>query len=151
MGKLIKFAAKNPSDVAVPIAANADGAIFVSRVWETKVVNIHNITSFSGTSYVPTEYVDSSEWGVVSLRILNSTDKTITISPRTDTYTDGGHKFKLLSDTANQFKFDVPAGYWVVTPDDFPFLNYMTLLNLYVLTNEAPTTGKIQVDVVLKR
>lgn len=76
MSNLIKFGAKSTSNFATPVACNESGALIIERSWKNRESIIFNSVPV-GTE---TALCDLSKNGLLSLRIINSTNSRIQIS-----------------------------------------------------------------------
>jgi hypothetical protein len=160
--KMMKVCGKNPDGNATALRMDEDGNVKIKRVWETEVqevvtltVNAESKTGGNGEYVAVNRGIDAdvSEWGMVSLRVRNALSVSVTIYIVSDLLTDRlllSSKILKNSD-GNNISFTIPANSdTIITPDDVPVLNYMSMFSFRV---QAPSTASVDegktVDVVI--
>lgn len=151
----IKFFGKDQDGNAKAVKVNNDGIVQVARVWENGVNTIFE-QEIRDTNGRYTNLIDVSEYAFVSLRIKNTlvanTDKvkvSFVFLPDVDT---SGNTW--LQDENGTIECTVGGGGYditMITPDDYPVLNYLTKLRLRVEAKEIPTDGSLIIQAVCKR
>lgn len=134
MKKMMKICGKTPDGVAQAVAVSKKGAINIKRIWETQ--NNHLVHSYiTHDTPVVSDAYDVSEWGFVSLRILNSTiekigndlhiyTKPVRVTFYGDRTTDDGNYVKDMN--GNNIEIFAPSGTEItITPEELPVLNYL--------------------------
>jgi len=151
MADILKIGAKGEDGLVKAIASDNDGHIQTGKKWNTKVFTPAKLwrAEIRDTNYI-IESVDVSEYGLISLRVRNKTDKPITIAFQLDTEVNSSSG--LRDHNGNKMEIVIPANnVWMLfTPEQIPLLHYVNLLNLYVYAGEAPTTGAFSLQVVAK-
>lgn len=146
MSRMMKVCGKSKDGKALPFAVDAEGNTLVKRVWETANHNlmsgdvifklVDEATKKWEAAYV-TEPLDVSNWGFVSLRIMNSTKdgydekkdiQTFTLPVKINFYGDripnDGNYVKDIN--GNTIDFFAPSGTEItVIPEELPVLNYL--------------------------
>lgn len=134
------------------IQLNEDGALLVNNVWDGNLVEIANEEIRNTTAIpIPQKGFDVSNYAINSLRIDNTLDQSVNITFYQD---DVSSNAQLLKDyTGQQIGFTVPANTKgiIVTADDFPVLNYLIKIKLYLKCTTSPTSGSIIIKVVGRR
>ena len=151
MADILKIGAKGEDGLVKAIASDNDGHIQTGKMWKTKVFTPTNLWRKEIRDTTPIqESIDVSEYGLISLRIRNRTDKPITIAFQLDT--EANSSSGLRDHNGNKIEIVIPPnGPWLLyTPEQIPLLHYVNLLNLYVYAGEAPTTGSFFLQVVAK-
>ena len=152
MADVLKVGVKGEDGLVKAVASDNDGHIQTGKMWKTKVFTPTNLWRKEIRDTTPIqESIDVSEYGLISLRIRNRTDKPITIAFQLDT--EANSSSGLRDYNGNKIEIVIPPnGPWLLyTPDQIPLLNYVNLLNLYVYASEAPTTGAFYLQAVAKR
>ena len=159
MSKYLPICGKNSSNNATPIGATNNGELKVIHVWETtqkKIVGSESIRDTSAHVYPPdgTARIDVSDYAITSLRIVSSLDQPATIrflQDNTAVTTQAGGW--LADKNGSAFVFVIPTGNTtiIITPEDFPPLNYLRGLRVRIKCDTAPTTGYISIYALCKR
>lgn len=149
--QLLKTGAKKITDgTASPISCDASGALIEQRKFTTTVTKVFEL-AISDTSVHKTTALDLSGAGLVSIRLDNKSGKALSIYFLGD---DGDHPNSGLRDLSGAlFTIYIPAGayYYIITPNDVPFLNYLAKIRMSVAALETPTnTNPTTIYVVTK-
>lgn len=146
----------NGTSTAVGVEVDSSGKVSTNKNWRfsyDKAVDSYELrdtnTHYSFTSGVG-QSVDVRTSGLVSLRIKNTTDQNITITLIQDTNKSAS---SWLVD-ADGMQYSVVCGggstICIITPNDWPVLNYLSYLNLRFSASVAPTKGSLTVEVYTK-
>ena len=154
MSKVLKVAGKDPNGAVKAIAVDADGKDKVTRFWDSTVhvlVDNGQIREDSPVISTASNSLDLSEYGFVSLRVLNSHDAEVSVMLYEDTAPAGDSWMRRLD--GSSITFSVPANSLliIITPDDIPELNYIKYLKLRISAKTTPTQGSITVEAITKR
>lgn len=155
--KMMKIGGKNPQGNATAICVDETGNVGVRRVWEIKQANVSELVRDSSTLQANGTYAiygptfDVSGWGMVSLRIENKLSVPVKIYFYNDT-----NIYNILRNTdGDQISFSAAANAdTIVTPDDFPLLNYMKTIKLMVSaanTVDNDEGKSVKVIAIMKR
>lgn len=150
MSTLIKFGGKGSDGTAKAIATNNNGNLEVAKKWtflDTEVLN----EAISDTSNHFCTPVDVSEFGLNSIRIINTTSKEINVRLLQDVSTSSNTY--LVNCDGSEYTLTIPAEarYYVITPETWPVLNYLHYLRILVSASTAPSSGSVKVHVMSKR
>ena len=149
--QLLKTGAKKITDgTASPISCDATGAVIQQRKFTTTVTKVLDLV-IADTATHKTTAVDLSGAGLVSIRLDNRSRKALTIYFLGDDNDHGNSGLRDLS--GDLFTVNIPAGanYYIITPNDVPFLNYLARIRMSVAALETPTnTDPTTVYVVTK-
>lgn len=158
MSKFLPICGKNSNNNATPIGATNDGNLKVAHIWESECKTICNNQAIRDTSahVFPASdesWVDISGYAVTSLRIISNLDQPCTMR----FYSDYGNATSAGSWLADKngatFTLVIPTGNTMIilTPEDFPPLNYLRSLRIRVNCDTAPTSGAFSAFAVCKR
>lgn len=152
MADVLKIGVKGEDGLVKAVASDNDGHIQTGKKWNTKVFTPEKLwaVEIRDTETI-NECFDVSQYGLISLRIRNSTDKPITLAFHLDTTENSSSC--LRDHNGNRIEIVIPGdNVWrLYTPEQIPLLNYVNLLNLWVWAVEAPTSGSFRLQVVAKR
>ena len=158
MAKYLPICGKNSNNNATPIGATNDGKLKIAHLWESGLKTICNNQAIRDTSahVFPSageSWIDISEFAITSLRIKNDLNQPCTMRFYSDygPATDAGSWLADKNGTA--FAVIIPTGSTMImlTPDDFPPLNYLRGLRIRVNCDTAPTSGTLSVYAMCKR
>lgn len=142
------FAGKSPSDTVVGVSVDADGKMITKKVWENPVTTIFSGT-YDDTENHTQEAVDVSDCGLFSLRVANTTDAAVTFTFASDVTSNA---VALKNAGGVDFAISVVANkrFMMLTPDDYPFLQWIRNLRIIVRFETVPSTGTLTVYLVKK-
>lgn len=149
--QLLKTGAKKITDgTASPISCDATGALIEQRKFATVVTKVLEL-AISDTATHKTTALDLSGAGLVSIRLDNKTGKALSIYFYGD---EDDHPNSGLRDLSGAlYTINIPQGayYYIITPNDMPFLNYLRKIRMGVTAAEVPTnTNPTSIYVVTK-
>lgn len=142
------FGAKSPTSTVVGVAADADGNLVTKKVWENPVTTIFSGT-YSDTGNHTQEAVDVSDCGLFSLRVANTTDAAVTFTFASDV-TSNDIALKNAGGVDCAISVVANKRFMMLTPDDYPFLQWIRNLRLIVHFETVPSTGSLTVYLVKK-
>lgn len=155
---VIPFGAKSPTSTVVGVAANEDGNLVTEKKWKNEVIQIYSSDATPGTSAINCTEVDLSNVGAVSLRVRTTLDVDINIGLRVDfltnTYQMRDAQGDILNVTVEHGTITngtAAAQNVMITPDDFPALQWLAKLRVYFQTTGTATTGTVAIYAVIKR
>ena len=148
MAKIMRVGGKSPSNTAVGMAVDANGAVFNKRIWETVVENVANFQPRDTTAvYYPSDgTIDLTGYGIIGLRIVNNLDQAMNI-----TLSDGSNYLATLDESTIAIQVPGSGRSTIVTGDDIPLLNVIPALKLKCQAADTPTEGFIDIKVIKKR
>lgn len=161
MAELIKMGGKAvTSGVAKPVLLTEDGNQIVLRKWNSMVEELYPLTEIRNTSYRTITTTAVKDYGLISLRINNQLyhmeGDTKVYNPIKllflGEYVDhSGGKIYVRNATSNEYySIDIGGGYTILTPDEFPFMNYFEKMSIAFKAIASPEAGDIQIWGVYK-
>lgn len=151
---MMRVAGKGADDNAYGIRTDNNGFLIIKKQWAPTVELNAATASFDEGDTDPVALLGIAEigkYGLSSLRIANSTGVSVTISLYADR---SDNDVSWLYDLeGNLISIIIPAEshLYVVTPDDWPILNYVDWLNLRITPNSAVVSSdnpRVRVSVV---
>ena len=143
------FGAKSPTDTVVGVSADSNGNIITKKIWENPVSTIFT-GAYNDTLPHIQDAIDVSDCALFSLRIANQTSSEVTFTFKSDvTYND----ISLKNADGQDYSITVPADkrFMMITPDDYPFLQWIRNLRLSIKFNTAVSSGTLTVYLVKKK
>lgn len=150
---ILKIGAKGSDGKAKAVASNNNGNLITERTWFCQQYDVYcgPLTDLDdkGNFYTPAFSLADKGAGLVSLRFQNTTGVPVQVTLCMDTFSvfntlydiDCVSKSFLLSASRNQ----------VVTPDDWPILNYLQKISLQLTPQGTPADGKnINIRAIIK-
>ena len=157
MAKYLPVCGRN-NNQAKPIEATATGELKTIHVWESTVKDIcysQQIRDTSAHNYPAdgVNRVDISEYAITSFRIVNGLDQPVTIRFYTDASAPTSLGTWLADKNGNAYAITIPTGtnQIIITPDDFPVLNYLRGIRVRVNCDTAPTSGTFAMYAICRR
>ena len=139
MADVMKIGGKTPSNTVKGVAVNADGKLDTVKTWEMPIIELFS-EELSDTDEHLAQNLDLSIYPLVSLRIRNRTGATVSVQPLIDLYNNtNGNSLKFINGDAIVFQVPSDNQYYMITPDDFPWLNYIKYLRLRLKATSTPT------------
>lgn len=142
------FAGKSPSSTVVGVSVDADGNMITKKVWENPVTTIYEGT-YSDTSNHTQDAVDVSDCGLFSLRVANTTNSAVTFTFASDV-TSNAVAMKNAGGVDYSISVVANKRFIMLTPDDYPFMQWVRNLRLIIKFETVPTTGTLTVYLVKK-
>ena len=143
------FGAKSPTDTVVGVSADSNGNIITKKIWENPVSTIFK-GSYNDTVNHTQDAVDVSDCALFSLRIENQTSSEVTFTFRSDVTSND---VALKNADGQDYSITVPADkrFMMITPDDYPYLQWMRKLRLSIAFKTAVSSGTLTVYLVKKK
>lgn len=147
---VMQIAGKSPSSTAVGVAVTADGEVKTEGVrtiaGSDDIVIDSNPTTADA---IYTNRLDFSGYGVVSLRIYNTTGVALTLKVVQDFLTNSGPTAQMRDSTGAALTMSIAnKQYVIITPDDLPCLAYLHKPIFGITPESAPSSGNITMRVV---
>lgn len=159
--KMMKIAGKTPNNTVAGVSVNSDGQIVNNHKWEKLVQWVVDAKPTDATpitvGFDDDNRILVSEYAVASLRVMNNTGVPVRIRFQSDvvysnqTYLQGidGKDIEVTIPSRN-------SRLVVITPADFPILNYLHVLKFTCVFSETPTNipgngTTLQIAAVVKR
>lgn len=151
MKELLKVAGKSESGTAKPMLVTNEGSPIVTRDWRSMVEVLYPETEVRTDTYKLIKSTKVKDYGLISLRILNTLDSDLRMVFCGEYYGDVDNRY-LIRDMAsnNYIEINIGKGYSIITPDDFPILNYLETLYFQIKAETTPTEGVLAIWGVYK-
>lgn len=146
--KMMRIAGRTSGGVAVPMLADANGNISTTRSWKKEWTAIQQNIEIRDTATVDLTPMDVSGIPTFSLRIINRLGVPVTIWLKTDVNTSNGYSLTDVNGNAFTITVQPTNSYVIITPEDWPILNYIKLLRLCVKASSAPSSGAFEAYMV---
>lgn len=145
---MLKVAGNNENGQPRAFLTDDAGRAVVVRKLESKEIRIVDSVEIRSTDANWSDRVDVSEFAFVSLRIGNSLDQPVNIIFGLDTGNDNTSYMKNYGGTNLGFTIPANSGARMVTPEEFPFLQYLEHIKLRYSCGTEPTEGKLSIAIV---
>ena len=141
--------AGNANGTTTGVAVSADGKVLTIKRWENEVTKIYDDTPTNAATYACTE-IAGGDAGAFSLRVSNYTNQDITLGFYSDVVVN---TYGLRDSEGSITQFTVPAGKTnvMITPDDWPQLQWLAKLRVYFILANPSESGKVIIYAVAKR
>ena len=150
---LLKTALK-ANGTAVAAAGDSSGNAFIKHIWESEISTVLESAQIRDTADHYGALVNLNNWGTFSLRVANTLKDADgnNISCHAKVQFDQYNTSYNVKDASGQnINIELPYGYIIITPEDYPFFNYLASLHLMVAADVIPTSGTIEIVAVKKR
>lgn len=143
--KMMKIAGKTNDSTVAGVKVTTEGNIEDVRKWHYEYVNILNAAEIRDTSAVVVDGGNVEDYGLISLRVINTLDQPIRIQFYTDsTRTGGSSTLNVDGKTYTKVVQNV-SGVEILTANEIPFLNHLRYIKLRVTATTAPTSGNLTI------
>lgn len=150
--KMMRIAGRTSEGTAVPMAADTNGNIGITRKWKKEWIILQPTSlEIRDTSAHYLDAYDVSDIPLYSLRVINRLKVPITLSLRTDVNTTNGYSLADKDGVTQSITIPHNMGYITITPEDWPILNYIRYLRITITAQTAPTEGAAEVYIVPMR
>lgn len=149
--KMMRIAGRTSAGTAVPMLADSNGNIGTTRTWKKEWVTIQSDLEIRDTDEHNMPVMDVSEIPTYSLRFLNRLGVPVTISFLSDVNQSNGYALVGSDAVVKSITLQPTNRYIIITPEDFPILNYIRLLRLEVRASSAPESGAFSAYMVTVR
>ena len=138
MADVMKIGGKTPSNTVKGVAVNADGKLDTVKTWDMPIVELFSDTVSDTEGHLATN-LDLSPYPLVSLRIKNQTGVPVDITPLVDLWDNtNGLSLKYINGSTLTFQVPSDSNYFIVMPNDYPWLNYVKYLKLRIQATDTP-------------
>ena len=146
--KMMRIAGRTSGGVAVPMLAETDGSVDVKRKWKKEWVMLIADTEVRDTNAINATVLDLRDIPMCSLRVVNRLGVPVTLSFYTDVNTSNGYALNDTNGVAKTITVQHSMGYQIITPEDFPLLNYVQYLRIKAVASSAPSSGIFNIAAV---
>lgn len=143
----MKVGGKSPNNTAVGMSVDANGMVNTHHIWEGGFITVLGQEIRDADAHY-SDVFDVSQYPIVSLRVINSSDQSVTIGFYGD-MSEGPYLSNMDGDVTifvgNKNREQI------ITPDDLPCLPYLNKIKIRVKYDTAPTTGSLTIYIAYKR
>lgn len=151
MNDLLKIAGKSQSGLAKPLSVTDDGNLYSVRKWNSMVEILYPETEITTDTYKVVRSENVKDYGLISLRINNQLGVNIKLLFLKEYDFDQSNRLIMRDAASGNYKeLEIGQGYTIITPEEFPFLNYLDTLCFEFKAVTAPSSGSIKIWGVYK-
>lgn len=148
--KLLSIAGKKDSGVASPFSLNNNGDVKAQRTWGIEEVTIFDALQIRETGANWASRISVGKYGTISLRISNTLDQPVVINIGSDFGDDNTTYQKNFGGANLGFVIPSGSGARMITPEEFPWLQYLQYAKLRASCDTAPTSGSVTIKLIGK-
>lgn len=148
---MLKVAGTDENGLSKSFRTDADGRPEVTHKWVADEIAIVSGVQIRETGGVWSNRVNVGEYATISLRVFNSQDQPVSIIFGRDDLTDNTTYLKNYGGSNIGFTIPANSGLRMITPEEFPFLQYIKNVKVRYECSTAPTTGSLSIIIVGKR
>lgn len=148
---MLKVAGTNADGIPKSFRTDNDGKIVVKHEWITEEIQIVSGLELRDTTNVWSDRLDVGEYATISLRVNNTHNKPVSVIFGRDYSSTSTVYLKNYGGSNIGFTIPADSGSRMITPEEFPFLQYIHNIKLNCKCSEAPTEGSLYITVVGKR
>lgn len=148
---MLKVAGTDENGLPKSFRTDADGRQEVTHKWVTDEISVLSDVQIRGTEAGWSNRVNVGEYATISLRVVNSHDQPVSIIFGKDYDTNNTSYLKNYGGSNISFTIPANSGFRMITPEEFPFLQYLENVRVRYACSKAPTTGTLYMTIVGKR
>lgn len=148
---MLKVAGTNADGIPKSFRTDPDGRAEVTHKWITDEIQFVSNVQIRGTEGAWSDRVDVGEYATISLRVYNSHDQPVTIIFGRDYAAESTTYLKNYGGSNIGFTIPADSGSRMITPEEFPFLQYLKNVKVRYECSTAPTSGALYMTIVGKR
>ena len=145
---MLKIAGVDSNGQATAFKLDSEGRSEVVRTWSAEAVPVFANEEIRATDAVWSSRVDVAKYATLSLRVWNGLDQPVSISFGVDTGSDSITIMKNYGGSNLGFTIPVGSGVKMITPEEFPFLQYLQKIKVRAACSTAPTSGSLSISIV---
>lgn len=147
---MLKVAGSNANNAPKSLRTDDDGKLIVRHEWVVEEIPLINTLQIRDTVEHWSDRLDLSKYATVSLRVYNSLDQPVSIIFGRDYSSESTAYLKNFGGATLGFTIPASSGSRMVTPEEFPFLQYLHGIKLRSACSTPPTAGGLYITVVGK-
>ena len=147
---MLKVAGSNANNAPKSLRTDDDGKLIVRHEWIVEEIALVDALQIRDTVEHWCDRLDLSKYATFSLRVYNSHDKPVSIIFGRDYSSESTVYLKNFGGATLGFTIPASSGSRMVTPEEFPFLQYLHSIKLRSACSTAPTNGGLYITVVGK-
>lgn len=148
---MLKVAGTNADGIPKSFRTDPDGRAEVTHKWITDEIQFVSNVQIRGTEGAWSDRVDVGEYATISLRVYNSHDQPVTIIFGRDYAAESTTYLKNYGGSNIGFTIPADSSSRMITPEEFPFLQYLENVKVRYECSTAPTSGALYMTIVGKR
>ena len=148
---MLKVAGTDVNGLPKSFRTDADGRQEVTHKWVTDEIFIVSDVQIRETGGAWSDRVNVGEYATISLRVYNSHDQPVSVIFGRDYFTESTTYHKNSGGSNIGFTIPANSGLRMITPEEFPFLQYLENVKVRYECSTAPTSGALYMTIVGKR
>ena len=148
---MLKVAGTNADGVPKSFRTDSDGRAEVTHKWVTDEIQFVSGVQIRETGGAWSDRLNVREYATISLRVYNSHDQPVSIIFGRDYSTESTTYLKNYGGSNIGFTVPADSGSRMITPEEFPFLQYLENVKVRYECSTAPTAGALYITIVGKR
>ena len=148
---MLRVAGTDENGLPKSFRTDADGRPEVTHKWVADEIQVVSSVQIRGTESAWSGRVNVGEYATISLRVGNSHDQPASIIFSRDDGSNNTTYLKNYGGTNIGFTIPANSGLRMITPEEFPFLQYIKNVKVRYECSTAPTTGSLSIIIVGKR
>lgn len=150
-----KYTDNNANEYVKGVSVNSDGKINIIRNNETEEIKIFDSVTPTTATTLPfygNNAIDLSEWTTCWIAVENHLDVDATIRLFSQSNKSSSAYLKNVDNKAVSIPLrHTSSGQIIITPDDYPILNYLRYFSGGIYFETAPTQGTLSLSLFRKR
>ena len=147
---MLKVAGVDENGQPKGIRTDLNGRTEIAHKWEADEVSVFSETQIRDTSAVWSDRVNVSKYATISLRVQNTHDQPVGVIFGVDTGANSTTYLKNYGGSTLGFTIPASSDVRLITPEEFPFLQYIKNIRIRCSCSTAPTAGSLSVTIVGK-
>lgn len=148
---MLKVAGTNANNAPKSLRTDDEGKLVVRHEWVTEETALVSGLEIRDTVDHWSDRLDLGKYATVSLRVYNSHNKPVSIIFGRDYSSESTTYLKNYGGATLGFTIPASSGSRMVTPEEFPFLQYLHNIKLRcACPDEAPSSGSLYIAIVGK-
>lgn len=148
---MLRVAGTDGTGLPKSFRTDTDGRAEVTHKWVADEIAVVSGVQIRETGGVWSNRVYVGEYATISLRVFNSQDQPVSIIFGRDDLTNNTTYLKNYGGTNIGFTIPANSGARMITPEEFPFLQYLKNVKVRYECSSAPTTGALYITIIGKR
>lgn len=149
---MLKIAGNDSNGVARALRTNENGNAQIEHVWKIEEIPVFSSLSIRDTSAHWSPRIDLSGYAIVSMRIKNTLDSSVRLQCAVDIGGSDSTEYLYSATNSNlNLTLETSTNMKLLTPDEYPWLQYLHYLKFRASCDSAPNSGSLTVTVVGRR
>lgn len=150
-----RYIDENSDEYAKPLAVSEDGSAYISRRNEVEVITVFDAVSKRDTDtmlFYGENTIDISDWTSCCMLLSNKLDVDASLKLFSQTFKNSSQYLKNVNGETIVIPLPhITTGEIIITPDDFPILNYLRYFKGGIYFSTAPSSGTFSLSLIRKR